>query len=120
MKLLIEESSWSGWSKDYKPNIINHEYEIILNEKYVVKTSKISYLKHRKLIEENEERFSFVIEEIGENYIIIKTNRPMSSNKDMSINLNAKDTVFKIEFNKTTKLVTPTTDCGEIYNISLR
>ena len=34
MKLLIEESSWSGWDKNYKPNTINHEYEIILHKKY--------------------------------------------------------------------------------------
>lgn len=120
MKLLIEESSWSGWDKNYKPNIINHEYEIILHKKYVVKTSKISYLKDGKHIEENKESFSVVIEEIGEDYIFIKTNIPMSLDKGASINLNTKDTIFKIELNKITKLVTPTTDCGEIYDISLR
>ncbi len=120
MKLLIEESSWSGWSRGYKPEIINHEYRIILNEKYVVKTQKVSYLKNGKYIEEDRECFSFVIEEIGENYIIIKTNRPMSLSKDGSINLITNDTVFKIELNKITKLVTPTMDMGEIYNISLR
>jgi len=44
----------------------------------------------------------------------------MSLSKDGSINLITNDTVFKIELNKITKLVTPTMDMGEIYNISLR
>ena len=42
MKLKIIESSWSGWSND-KPEEIEREYDIKLNEKYVIKTEFVSY-----------------------------------------------------------------------------
>ena len=31
MKLIVEKSSWSGWSRDYKPNIEVVEFDHLRN-----------------------------------------------------------------------------------------
>ena len=35
-KLVITESSWSGWEKDYKPKEKTTKHEILSNKKYVI------------------------------------------------------------------------------------
>lgn len=32
MKLIIKETSWSGWKKDYKPIEVEKEYDVELNK----------------------------------------------------------------------------------------
>jgi len=107
MKLHIEESSWSGWTRDYKPNVKNYEYDIVLNKKYIVKTEKVKKLFFSK----DRESFSFVIEDIGEDYVIIKVNSSI---------LQYNSVQMEIKLNETIELTTPTMDCGEIYKISLK
>ena len=58
--------------------------------------------------------------ELGEDYIVIKTSEPMSSNDDGSIDLRTKVNVFKIEKGKKLKLTTPTMDSGNIYTFELK
>lgn len=118
MKLKVKENSWSGWSKDYKPVENLFEYELIENEKNIVAMDHISHKKNDKWIEEDVERFSFVISEVGSDYIVINTNQPMSNQKG-SINLYSKEKKFKIEKNTPLILTTLTMDFGYIYTFEL-
>lgn len=130
MKLIIEKSSWSGWSKDYKPNIETQQFDNlknILHWETILKTSitnqmaEIEYNgKTTKIAKAGVEFFSFTIMELGEDYIMIKTNRSMSEGNDGRINLNSKETTFKIEKGKKVTLTTPTMDQGDIYNFELK
>lgn len=63
--------------------------------------------------------FSFIITKLGEDYIEIKTNTPMSSGFE-SINLNSKETNFKIEKDKKLRLTTLSFDFGYIYTFELK
>ena len=73
MKLIIKQSSWSGWSKNYKPSEVENEYEIKHNEKYVIKTTKVSYKKYDEWVDEEREVLSFNISEVNDNNIKINT-----------------------------------------------
>ena len=115
MKLIIKQSSWSGWSKDYKPKEIENEYEINLNEKYVVKTTKTSYIKDGKMVEEEREILSFNISEVNDDSIKINTYQVFSDNEDCTINLRTDKKEFIITTEKPLKLITPTMDYGEIF-----
>lgn len=50
MRLRIKQSSWSGWSEDYKPKEIEREYDVNLNKKYVIDSSTISFMKDGNLV----------------------------------------------------------------------
>lgn len=115
MKLIIKQSSWSGWSKDYKPEEIENEYEIKLNEKYIIKTVKTSYKKEDEWVEEEKEVLSFNITEVNDDSIKINTYQEFSDNEGDTINLNSDKKEFVITTEKPLKLVTPTTDYGEIF-----
>ena len=129
MKLIVEKSSWSGWSRDYKPNIETEQFgdlekylhwENILKTSIIHQSGKIKYNgKTTSISKANIEFFSFVIMELGENYIIIKTNYPMSEG-DNGINLRSNETIFRIEKDKKVKLTTPSTDAGDIYIFELK
>ena len=119
MKLIIKQSSWSGWSKDYKPNEVENEYEIKLNEKYVIKTTNITYKKGEELVDEEKEILSFNILEANDNSIRIKTNQVFSDNDDNSINLRTDKDEFIITTDKPLKLTTPTMDYGDIFIFTL-
>ena len=101
-KLKIRESSWSGWTEDYKPKEVTNEYDIILNKEYVIKNDV----------------FVFTIKEIGNDYIVIKTTNPFSDN-EKGINLRTDKTEFTINSSKETKLMTPTMDAGYTYYLIL-
>ena len=130
MKLIVEKSSWSGWSRDYKPNIEVEEFNDLRNMFHCETILKTVITHMNGNVEYNDkivpvskaeiEFFSFIIMELGEDYIIIKTNEPMSSNDDGSINLRTNETVFRIEKDKKVKLTTPTMDRGDIYTFELR
>jgi len=100
--LQIKESSWSGWDRDYKPKEVTRKYNIVLNKKYYTKSGSLQF----KVIKINEDN------------IIIKTTWPFSDNSK-GINLNSNKTKFKVYYNKVLKLVTPTTDAGDIYYLKL-
>ena len=118
MKLIIKQSSWSGWSKDYKPTEIEKEYEINTNEKYVVKTVTISRLKDGKWVEGEEEILSFNISEVNDNSIKINTYQEFSGNEN-GINLRTYKKEFIITTEKPLKLITPTLDAGDIFIFTL-
>ena len=118
MKLKIKQSSWSGRAKNYKPVEIENEYELKLNEKYIIKTTNISYIKDRKMITEEREIFSFEIIEIDDLNIKIHTYQPFSDNKGNTINLLSKKQEF-IVGEEELKLVTPSTDAGLIFILKL-
>lgn len=119
MKLIIKQSSWSGWSKDYKPEEIEKEYEIKLNEKYIIKTTNVSYLKDGKMVEEEREVLSFNISEVNDNSIKINTYQPFSDNENNTINLHTDKKEFIITTEKSLKLITPTMDYGDIFIFTL-
>ena len=130
MKLIVEKSSWSGWSADYKPSIETEQFDNLKNILYYETILKTSIFHQKGEIEYNGETtsiskagvgyFSFTIMELGKDYIMIKTNRPMSAGADGTINLNSKETTFKIEKGKKVKLTTTTMDSGDIYNFELK
>lgn len=119
MKLRIKESSWSGWTKDYKPEEIEKEYELKDNEKYIIKQTKLIHYEGNERIEKEEELFSFDITEITDNSITIKTYQPFSDYDDNTINLRSDKKEFMITTEKPIKLVTPTTDFGYIFILTL-
>ena len=119
MKLKIVESSWSGWSKDYKPEEVEKEYDIELNKKYVIKTRKFSYKKDNEWVEEEREIFSFNVIEINDSSIKIQTYQPFSDNDDNTVNLQSDKKEFIITNEKELKLTTPTMDAGDIFILSL-
>ena len=101
-KLMIKESSWSGWSKDYKPNEVTNKYDVVLNKEYSI----------------NNGKFTFVIKEVENDHVVIKTNQYFSDN-ETGVNLNTDKMEFTVNFEKETKLTTPTTDAGDIYYLIL-
>lgn len=130
MKLIVEKSSWSGWRRDYKPNIEVVEFDDLRNMyhwetilKTVIAHTSGSVEYNNEIVQVSRaeiEFFSFIVMELGEDYIMIKTSEPMSSNDDGSIDLRTKETVFKIEKGKKLKLTTPTMDSGNIYTFELK
>lgn len=109
MKLVIKSSSWSKWVKDYKPEETENEYEIILNEKYIIKKRDISRMKDGEYVKEEQVDFSFEIVAINESSVKIHTFQKFIGNQQD----------YTIEVNKPIKLCTPTRDCGDIFIISL-
>lgn len=119
MRLIIKQSSWSARKIEYKPDEIEKEYDIHFNEKYVVKSRKVSYVKDGKKVEEEREIFSFDIIEINDRSIKIHTYQSFSNNDNGKINLMSKKRDFIITDEKPLKLITPTMDFGEIFTITL-
>lgn len=129
MKLYVEKSSWSGWSKDYKPNVETEQFDNlknILHWESILKTSithskgEIEYNGKITSISKAEIKFfSFTIMELGEDYIVIKTNCPMSEGNDGTISLHSNETIFRVEKGKKMKLTTITMDSGDIYTFEL-
>ena len=119
MKLKVVESSWSGWSKDYKPEEMEKEYDIKLNEKYVIKTRNFSFKKDNEWVEEEREIFSFNIIEMNDTSIKIQTYQQFSDNDNGTINLNSDKKEFIVTLEKSLELTTPTMDAGEIFILSL-
>lgn len=118
MKLKIKQSSWSGWVKDYKPVETEEEYDINENEKYIIKTTEISYMKDNHFIKEKKEKFSFEIVEVNDDYVKIHTFQSFSDKDDGTISLLSKKKDFIVN-DKPLKLTTTTMDCGEIYTLTL-
>ena len=55
-KLQIKESSWSGWSANYKPEEVTNEYDIVLGKEYIIDSDsfifKIKKIKYYSCIKE--------------------------------------------------------------------
>ena len=96
-------------------------WETILKTVIVHTSGSVEYNNEIVPVSKTEiEFFSFIVMELGEDYIMIKTSEPMNSNDDGSIDLRTKVTVFKIEKGKKLKLTTPTMDSGNIYTFELK
>ena len=119
MKLKIVKSSWSGKLKDYKPEETEEEYDVKPNEKYTIKTRKVSYKKDNEWVEEEQEIFSFYVTKINDSSIQIQTYQPFSDNDDGTINLNSDKKEFIITNEKPLKLITPTMDVGDVFILYL-
>ena len=102
LKLQIKESSWSGWSKDYKPEEVTNEYDIVLGKEYRI----------------DSDNFIFEIKKINSKSIIIKTKDAFSDTKN-GIDLYTKKKEFKVFLDKEIELTTPTMDEGRIYYLKL-
>ncbi len=118
MKLKIKESSWSGWTKDYVPKEVEKEYDIKLNEKYVIKTRLYNHQEGDKWVDEEREEFSFDITEINDSSIKIQTYQPFSDS-EKGINLSSDKKEFIVTTEKPLELVTPTMDEGDVFILSL-
>lgn len=118
MKLKIKQTSWSGFNKDYKPNEIENEYDINVNQKYVIKVTNISFLKDGELVNEEKEIFSFEIKEINSDNILIHTFQSFSDSEN-GVDLMSDKKDFIITLEKELKLVTQTMDYGDIFILTL-
>lgn len=94
-------------------------YDIKTNIENVVSKMGISYLQNGKEIYEETIIFTFKIVNIGENFIIIKTN-PMCEVKDGKINLNRAENIFSLTKNGKLCLSTPTMDRGYNFELSIK
>ena len=101
-KLQIKESSWSGFTKDSEPEEVTKKYDVVLGKKYSV----------------NSDKFKFEIKKVNDDSIVIETEDPFSDGES-GIDLNSKKREFEVCFDKETKLVTPTTDAGDVYYLIL-
>ena len=115
MKLYVKESSWSGWTEDYVPKIKNHVFELDSKEDNIVKMEKIyengGYI--------DRPGFSFKIKKVRKDYVLIKTNCPMSA-EGVGINMLSRETEFKIVKDQPLTLTTLTFDYGDIYTFELK
>lgn len=118
MRLRIKQSSWSGWSKDYKPKEIENNYEIENNKKYIIQTREFSFKKDGEWVKEEREIFSFEINEINTDSITIHSFQPFSDSEN-GVNLQSNKQDFTIKINEPLKLVTTTMDQGEICILTL-
>ena len=112
MKLKIVESSWSGWTPDYKSEDYETEYELELNKKYIVDTWI------RRVCHEDVEEFSFEILEIFDSYIKIHTFQDYLGHNALNHNeygsnefLVVKGEILELSENKK--------DAGKIYKLFL-
>ena len=102
-KLEIKESSWSGWSENYKPEETTNDYDVFLDREYSIDSGGLT----------------FVIKEINKDNIVIETTEPFSD-KEEGIDLFTKKTEFTIYLDKEIELTTPTMDAGDIYYLKLK
>ncbi len=116
-KMIVKQSSWSGWSEDYKPQEIENEYDIVVNKKYII-TNKVLTWQDEEIVEKEVEVLSFVISEVNDNSIKINTNRVLSDNEE-GIDLYTKKKEFIITTEKPLELITPTMDQGYIFIFTL-
>lgn len=115
MVLKIGQTSWSGWSEDYEPELIEEEYDVVLNKEYVIKTRQLSDTDGN---EWEEEVLSFEITSIDDDSITIHTNQ-VFSDKEEGIDLNTNKQDFTITVDELLTLTTPTMDEGDIFNFTL-
>ena len=108
MKLCVEAKSWSGWSPNHIPEVKIIEYDLKKNAQKVIKG------------EDFFDKFKFVIKEIGDDYIIIETKKPMSESINNRTKLMTRLKEFKIEKGKILILATPTMDYGWKYTFELK
>ncbi len=112
-RIRVVSSSWSGWSKDYKPAEKESFCEIKLYEKCVVTTRHYSDTSG---MEWDEEILSFEVRSVDDDKISIHTFQDFSY--DGSGLRNTKRD-FVIEAGESLRLTTPTMDEGDIFTLSL-
>jgi len=128
MKIYIDELTWSGWTYDgFEPKLRKqHEFEVLLNKKYVVTELKVSHRNPNNIWEDViEEIFSFEIIEINDKFIKIKTNTDFSSKKtngkvDSADIIDSSPNEFRLYFEEELELASNTLDMGWIYKIVLK
>ncbi len=118
LTLMVEESSWSGWSEDYEPEVETEEIDVHLDKKYVVKTRKVSTYTDGVEESREEEVFSFEITSINEDSIDIHTFQ-VFSDKEEGIDLMSDKQDFTVTVDEPLKLTTPTMDEGDIFTLTL-
>lgn len=101
--LKILATSWA-FSDKLEESEEEFNYDIKLNEKYVVKEGSLG--------------LTFTVTKINKDSIVIKTTEPFSDSED-SVNLKSDKKEFIIEKGKQIKLSTPTMDAGGIYTFIL-
>ena len=104
-KLKVKETTWSGWTENYKSEEKTEEYDVELNKKYVFKSNF-------------NDNFTFTVEEINKDNIVIRTEEPFSD-KESGIDLSETKKTFKIYIDKETILNTITMDAGATYYLTI-
>ncbi|MCR5224585.1 MAG: hypothetical protein K6C34_00720 [Alphaproteobacteria bacterium] len=112
-RIRVVSSSWSGWSKDYKPVEKESFCEIKLYEKCVVTTRHYSDTSG---MEWDEEILSFEVRSVDDDKISIHTFQDFSYDGS-GLGNTKRD--FVIEAGESLRLTTPTMDEGDIFTLSL-
>lgn len=112
-RIRVVSSSWSGWSKDYKPVEKESFCEIKLYEKCVVTTRHYSDTSGS---EWDEEILSFEVRSVDDDKISIHTFQDFSY-EGSGLRNTKRD--FVIEAGESLRLTTPTMDEGDIFTLSL-
>ena len=88
-KLQIKESSWSGWTQNYKPKEVVNKYNVTLGKEYNIDSGILI----------------FKITKINNDSIIIETKDSFSDNEN-GVDLQSKKKKFKVSINKELTLTT--------------
>lgn len=108
--IVVVCSDWNGWDAYYEPVEVTEEYTV--EEGDTINLDKYSM----------SDDFNFKIVSIKDKSIIIETNQSMSGSEvDYPyIDLSSDETFFVVLKGEKIKLVTPSTDCGDIYIIEYK
>ena len=117
-KLIIDSSAWSDCMGAFDPQPTREEYEIRLDEEYIIKTRPYTTIEDGEEKEYQEEVFSFEILEVNQDSIKILTFQPFSDSED-GIDLTTDKREFIVKLNEPITLTTPTMDGGDRFTLSL-
>lgn len=117
MKLYVEKSAWAGRRAPGIPperKIGDLEFELKKRRKNILEQHTYSTVNRKGVY-----KLYFTIIDIQEDYVIIKTNKPMSEGEE-GIFLASKQTEFKIKKDEQTVLNTLSMDAGRTYRFILK
>ena len=103
----------------YNSNIKTFICSIKDSKENIITKMDISYFENDKEIKEQRKIFAFKIIDIQNDFILIKSNQPMSVIKDNKINLNSSETVFKVNNEDKLNISTLTTGSNYKYELSI-
>ena len=113
MEFSVITSSWSGWVEDYKP--VEKEYNFTVEKGKTYNVGEVTYYENGKDVV--RPLFTFKITKLLKNGFEFKTEMRLCSGY---VNfMNTKNT-FAVTTEQPCSLITPTTDCGEIFTLLIK
>ena len=113
MEFSVVTSSWSGWVEDYKPK--EKEYNFTAQKGKTYNVGQVTYYENGGYV--TRPLFTFKITKLLKNGFEFKTENNLCSGYINFMNTKNK---FLVTTEQPCSLITPTTDCGDIFNISIK